>query len=149
MRREELVMDILGGLDDSFIEEAMPRIGKYAVSDSAAAAAPITLVETGTEISKKDLRIYWITRALGMAAVVAMIVGAVLVITGVWLLIVSLSQENSASYYTALKIIGLGAMLMGAKIVLKNLHLRKYIDGKKAKKTAKATMYIITARRRF
>ncbi|MBO6300955.1 MAG: hypothetical protein J6N15_00765 [Ruminiclostridium sp.] len=84
MRREELVMDILGGLDDSFIEEAMPRTGKYAVSDSAAAAAPITLVETGTEISKKDLRIYWITRALGMAAVVALIVGAVVLLVQNW-----------------------------------------------------------------
>ena len=84
MRREELVMDILGGLDDSFIEEAMPRTGKYAVSDSAVAAAPITLVETGTEISKKDLRIYWITRALGMAAVVALIVGAVVLLAQNW-----------------------------------------------------------------
>lgn len=84
MRREELVMDILGGLDDSFIEEAMPRTGKYAVSDSAVAAAPITLVETGTEISKKDLRIYWITRALGMAAVVALIVGAVVLLVQNW-----------------------------------------------------------------
>ena len=77
-------MDILGGLDDSFIEEAMPRTGKYAVSDSAVAAAPITLVETGTEISKKDLRIYWITRALGMAAVVALIVGAVVLLVQNW-----------------------------------------------------------------
>ncbi len=84
MRREELVMDILGGLDDSFIEEAMPRTGKYAVSDSAVAAAPITLVETGTDISKKDLRIYWITRALGMAAVVALIVGAVVLLAQNW-----------------------------------------------------------------
>ena len=84
MRREELVMDILGGLDDSFIEEAMPRTGKYAVSDSAVAAAPITLVETGTEISKKDLRIYWITRALGMAAVIALIVGAAVLLVQNW-----------------------------------------------------------------
>ena len=90
------------------------------------------------------------TTAQSTIGTIAMIVGAVLVITGVWLLIVSLSQENSASYYTALKIIGLGAMLMGAKVVLTNLNLEKYIDGsKKAKKAAKATMYIITARRRF
>lgn len=90
------------------------------------------------------------TTAQDTIGTVAMIVGAVLVITGVWLLIVSLSQENSASYHTAIKIIGLGALLMGAKVVLTNLNLEKYIDGsKKVKKAAKATMYIITARRRF
>lgn len=86
------------------------------------------------------------TTAQDTIGTVAMIVGAVLVITGVWLLIVSLSQENSASYHTAIKIIGIGALLMGSKIILTNLNLKKYIDGKKAKKAA---MYIITARRRF
>lgn len=89
------------------------------------------------------------TTAQSTIGTIAMIIGAVLVVTGIWMLIVSISQENSASYYTALKIIGLGALLMGSKIVLTNLNLRKYIDGEKAKKTAKATMYIITARRRF
>lgn len=90
------------------------------------------------------------TTAQSTIGTIAMIIGAVLVVTGIWLLIVSVSQENSASYYTALKIIGLGALLMGAKVVLTNLNLEKYIDGsKKAKKAAKATMYIITARRRF
>ena len=90
------------------------------------------------------------TTAQNTIGTVAMIVGAVLVVTGIWMLIVSVSQENSASYYTALKIIGLGALLMGAKVVLTNLNLEKYIDGsKKVKKAAKATMYIITARRRF
>lgn len=87
------------------------------------------------------------TTAQSTIGTVAMIVGAVLVITGVWLLIVSLSQENSASYHTAIKIIGIGALLMGSKIILTNLNLKKYIDG--GKKAKKAAMYIITARRRF
>lgn len=89
------------------------------------------------------------TTAQGTIGDVAMIIGGVLVITGVWMLLTAAAQENTAAYYTALKIIGVGATLISAKIILSNLNLVKYINGSKKAKKAKAAMYIIGFRRRF
>jgi hypothetical protein len=58
MRREELVMEIIGGLDDRFIAEAMPRIGRHDVSGDTRTVTEFGPAEIGGEITKKDRVIY-------------------------------------------------------------------------------------------
>jgi|GEM_PF-5855573 len=82
MSREELVMDMIGELSDKFVAEALPknfRNDKDAAKEESSSIRNVTFAEN-VEISKKDIRIYWITRALGMAAALALVVGG-----GVWL----------------------------------------------------------------
>lgn len=126
--------------------DASTRIG--------ASIALITLPSIASDMSDtisngKATTGQFFTTAQGTIGDVAMIIGGVLVITGVWMLLTAAAQENAAAYYTALKIIGLGATLISAKIILSNLNLVKYINGSKKAKKAKAAMYIIGLRRRF
>ena len=80
MRREEMFMDILGGLDEKYVSMAMPRSCGHSTVGDTGNVIEIKPVEVSPEVSKKDMRIYWITRALGMAAALALVVGG-----GVWL----------------------------------------------------------------
>ncbi|MBQ9384594.1 MAG: hypothetical protein IJT87_10200 [Ruminiclostridium sp.] len=76
MRREDIFMDIIGELDDRYIELAMPLPGNRA---KAADVRGLTVVQPA-RVSKKELRRYYITHAIGIAAVAALITGA-----AVWL----------------------------------------------------------------
>ena len=80
MRREERFMNILGGLDEKYVAMAMPSSCGHSIVGDSGNVIEIKSVEDNIEISKKDLRIYWITRVLGMAAALALVVGG-----GVWL----------------------------------------------------------------
>ena len=84
MRREELFIDILGGLDEKYVSLAMPRSCGYEGTDDTRKTVPLKPIEVTSEVSKRDVRIYWITRALGMAAVVALIVGAAVLLVQNW-----------------------------------------------------------------
>ena len=76
MSREELVMDMIGEIGDKYILEALPEHAGKPDDAQTYNVIHVQPAEANIEISKKDLRIYWITRALGMAAAVALIVGA-------------------------------------------------------------------------
>ena len=80
MRREERFMNILGGLDEKYVALAMPSSCGHSTIGDTGNVVYAQPSEDNTEVSKKDLRIYWITRALGMAAALALVVGG-----GVWL----------------------------------------------------------------
>ena len=84
MSREELVMDMIGEIGDKYILEALPEHTEKPDEAQTDNVIHIKPAEAYTEISKKDLRIYWITRALGMAAVVALIVGAAVLLVQNW-----------------------------------------------------------------
>ena len=84
MRREELALMILGELDESFIDEAMPKKAAFSAGNDTAGVQRPEMIKEVAEVSKRDVRIYWITRALGMAAVVALIVGAVVLLVQNW-----------------------------------------------------------------
>ena len=84
MSREELVMDMIGEIGDKYILEAMPEHTEKPDEAQTGNVIHIKPAEAYTEISKKDLRIYWITRALGMAAVVALIAGAAVLLVQNW-----------------------------------------------------------------
>ncbi len=84
MRREELALVILGELDESFIDEAMPKKAAFSAGDDTVGGQRPKEFGEIAEVSKRDVRIYWITRALGMAAVVALIVGAVVLLVQNW-----------------------------------------------------------------
>ena len=75
MRREERFMNILGGLDEKYVAMAMPSSCGHSIVGDSGNVIEIKPVDENIEISKKDLRIYWITRALGMAAALALVVG--------------------------------------------------------------------------
>lgn len=83
MRREERFMNILGGLDHKYVEMAMPRYTGRNEADDTRHIVLDTSAET-VEISKKDVRRYMIMRAIGMAAVVALIVGAAVLLVRNW-----------------------------------------------------------------
>ena len=83
MRREERFMNILGGLDHKYVEMAMPRYTGQNEADDTCHIVLDTSAET-VEISKKDVRRYMIMRAIGMAAVVALIVGAAVLLVQNW-----------------------------------------------------------------
>ncbi len=84
MRREEFVMDVIGELDDRLLAEAMPMNG----SDSGTAVEirhiAFETPDKSAEISKKDLRIYWVTRSLGVAAAAFLIIGAAVLLIINW-----------------------------------------------------------------
>ncbi len=84
MRREELALVILGELDESFIDEAMPKKAAFSAGNDTAGVQHPEMIKEVAEVSKRDIRIYWITRALGMAAVVALIVGAAVLLVQNW-----------------------------------------------------------------
>ena len=84
MRREELFIDILGGLDEKYVSLAMPRSCGYDIPDDTRKTVPLKPVEVAREVSRKDRVIYWVTHTLGMAAVVALIVGAVVLLVQNW-----------------------------------------------------------------
>lgn len=84
MRREDIFMDIIGELDDKYIELAMPRPRRSSFAAATGSAAVVQSVGASGEVSKKDLRIYWITRALGMAAVTVLVFGAVFLLWKNW-----------------------------------------------------------------
>ena len=83
MRREEKFMNILGGLDHKYVEMAMPRYAGQNEADDTRHIVLDTSAET-VEISKNDVRRYMIMRALGMAAFVALIVGAAVLLVQNW-----------------------------------------------------------------
>ncbi len=83
MRREERFMNILGGLDHKYVEMAMPRYAGRNEADDTRHIVIDTSAEA-VEISKKDVRRYMIMRLLGMAAVVALIVGAAVLLVRNW-----------------------------------------------------------------
>lgn len=80
MRREERFMNILGGLDEKYVALAMPSSCGHSTIGDTGNVVYAQPSEDNTEVSKKDLRIYWITRALGMAAALALVVGG-----GIWM----------------------------------------------------------------
>ena len=84
MRREELFMDILGRLDEKYVSMAMPRSCGHSTVGDTGNVIEIKPVEVSPEVSRKDLRIYWITRTLGMAAAAALIVGAAVIFIMNW-----------------------------------------------------------------
>ncbi len=84
MRREELFMDILGGLDEKYVSMAMPRSCDHSTVGDTGNVIEIKPVEVSPEVSKKDMRIYWITRTLGMAAAAVLIVGAAVLLIMNW-----------------------------------------------------------------
>ncbi len=84
MSREELVMDMIGEIGDKYILEAMPEHTEKPDEAQTGNVIHIKPAEAYTEISKKDLRIYWITHALGVAAAVALIVGAAVLLVQNW-----------------------------------------------------------------
>ncbi|MBO6231096.1 MAG: hypothetical protein J6O50_11085 [Ruminiclostridium sp.] len=84
MRREELFIDILGGLDEKYVSLAMPRSCGYDIPDDTRKTVPLKPVEVAREVSMKDRVIYWVTHTLGMAAVVALIVGAAVFLVQNW-----------------------------------------------------------------
>lgn len=84
MRREDIFMDIIGELDDKYIALAIPLTDGSGAVSSSRNVIELTPVKVNTEVSKKDLRIYWMTRALGMAAVTVLIVGAVFLLWKNW-----------------------------------------------------------------
>ena len=84
MRREELVMEIIGGLDDRFITEAMPSHGSQERAADTRAVVAVTPVEDIGEISKKDRVIYWVTHSLGVAAAAILIIGAAVLLIINW-----------------------------------------------------------------
>ena len=59
---------------------------------------------------------------------IALIIGGVIIVTGVFMLILSLSQENPAGYTSAVRLIAIGALLMGSSAILKALNLSQYLS---------------------
>ena len=79
MMREDRFLDLFGKIDDKFVMDALP---KNISSDREQAeeennyvrkAVVVTPTEENIEITKKDLRIYWMTRILGAAAAIALV----------------------------------------------------------------------------
>ncbi len=83
MRREERFMNILGGLDEKYVAMAMPSYAGRNEADDTRHIVLDTSAET-VEISKKEVRRYMIIRALGMAALIALIVGAAVLLVQNW-----------------------------------------------------------------
>ncbi len=81
MRREDLFMDILGGLDEKYVAAAMPS-GRE-VSPAPADTETPAYTESA-EVSKRDVRIYMAVRALGLAAAVVLVVGAAVLLIKNW-----------------------------------------------------------------
>ena len=84
MSREELVMDMIGEIGDKYILEALPEHAEKPDEAQTDNVIHIKPVEANIEISKKDLRIYWITHSLGVAAAAILIIGAAVLLIMNW-----------------------------------------------------------------
>lgn len=84
MSREELFIDILGGLDEKYVALAMPRSCGHDISDYTRKTIPIKPVEVTNEVSRKESVIYWVTRSLGIAAAAFLIIGAAVLLIMNW-----------------------------------------------------------------
>ena len=84
MRREELFIDILGGLDEKYVALAMPRSCGHDVPDDTRKTIPIKPVEVTNEVSRKESVIYWVTRSIGIAAAAFLIIGAAVLLIMNW-----------------------------------------------------------------
>ena len=81
MRREELIMDILGELDEKLINEAMPR---YSENKDDTVGAVYSAPEEPETVSRRDIRRYALGRALGTAAAAVLVVGAIVLLIMNW-----------------------------------------------------------------
>ena len=97
MRREELVMDILGELDDRLITEALP---KGLLKDTKVETRRIIEIQP-VGVSGKELRRYSVIHALGMAAAAVLIVGAVVLLIMNWDKIAVREPERPGVFTTA------------------------------------------------
>ena len=84
MSREELFIDILGGLDEKYVSLAMPRSCGHDVPDDTRKTIPIKPVEVTNKVSRKESVIYWVTRSLGIAAAAFLIIGAAVLLIMNW-----------------------------------------------------------------
>ena len=84
MRREELFMDILGGLDEKYVALAMPRSCGNSTTDDTHTATAIESVELDGKITTKDRILYWVTHSLGVAAAAFLIIGAAVLLIMNW-----------------------------------------------------------------
>ncbi len=82
--RTDRLLKALGDIGEDLIEKAAPVYSADSEAGEIIKTAVPTVYEPEVKITKKDLRIYWITRALGMAAVAALIVGAVVLLVQNW-----------------------------------------------------------------
>ena len=84
MRREELVMEVIGELDDRLLAEAIPlNVGH---SETGATVRRIAFDDSvrPIEVSRKEVRRYMIMRAMGMAASAMLVVGAAVLLIMNW-----------------------------------------------------------------
>ena len=84
MRREDIFMDLIGELDDNYIALAMSRPKRRAIISETRNITFVHPVEVENNVSKRELRLYYITRVLGMAAVTFLIVGAAVLLIMNW-----------------------------------------------------------------
>ena len=84
MRREDIFMDLIGELNDNYIALAMSRPKRRAIVSETRNITFVQPVEVENNVSKRELRLYYITRVLGMAAVTFLIVGAAVLLIMNW-----------------------------------------------------------------
>ena len=84
MRREDIFMDLIGELDDNYIALAMSRPKRRAIVSETRNITFVQPVEVENNVSKRELRLYYITRVLGLAAVTFLIVGAAVLLIMNW-----------------------------------------------------------------
>lgn len=77
-------MDLIGELDDNYIALAMSRPKRRAIVSETRNITFVQPVEIENNVSKRELRLYYITRVLGMAAVTFLIVGAAVLLIMNW-----------------------------------------------------------------
>ena len=82
--RADRLLRALGDIGEDLIEKAAPVYLADSEAGGRVRKVAPAIYEPEVKITKKDLRIYWITRALVMAAVVALIVGAVVLLVQNW-----------------------------------------------------------------
>ena len=82
--RADRLIKALGDIGEDLIEKAVPVYSDDSRAGEGIKTAVPTVYEPEVKITRKDLRIYWITRALGMAAAIALIVGAVVLLVQNW-----------------------------------------------------------------
>ncbi|MBO6230637.1 MAG: hypothetical protein J6O50_08715 [Ruminiclostridium sp.] len=82
--RADRLLKALGNIGEDLIDKAAPVYPADSGAGGSVRKVATAIYEPEVKITKKDLRIYWITRALGMAAVAALIVGAVVLLVQNW-----------------------------------------------------------------
>ncbi|MBO6301676.1 MAG: hypothetical protein J6N15_04510, partial [Ruminiclostridium sp.] len=82
--RADRLIKALGDIGEDLIDKAAPVYPADSGAGESIKTAVPAVYESEVKITRKDLRIYWITRALGMAAVAALIVGAVVLLVQNW-----------------------------------------------------------------